>query len=94
MWGQSTAGVLAGLPLAFLLAGIVAALVPMGFHAKLALTVALSLPLWCVTISAAFAATTGLRAWAGMLAANLVCFALLAGLRALGLFAVPPEFLT
>lgn len=89
MWGQTTAGVIAGLPLAFMSAAVLATLIPVDLDTKLAIAAALALPLWCATICAAFATPSGRRAWAGMLIANLVTGGVLVGFTLLGWYGVP-----
>ncbi|MES1929040.1 hypothetical protein SADO_07287 [Salinisphaera dokdonensis CL-ES53] len=89
MWGQTTAGFLAGLPLAFLSVALLASPLPFELKTKFTLTVVFALPMYCVTITAAFAAARGYKAWGWMLAANLVCGALLFVAVQLGWYGLP-----
>ena len=92
MWGQTTAGFIAGLPLAFVSVALLASPLPVEFKTKFVLTVVLGLPMYCVTITAAFAAVRGLHAWAWMLLANAVCAGLLFAAVQLGWYGLPEGF--
>jgi len=89
MWGRSTAGILAGLPLAALLSALIVALLPLGLEAQVATAVVLMLPMWSATFCLAFAAPPGWRAWAVMLLANGAALVLVLAAQGVGLLKVP-----
>lgn len=93
MWGQTTAGVIGGLPLAFFLAAVFAALLPTDLLTKLAVAGVAALPLWACIISAAFATPSASRAWGWVIAANLASALALYALSAAGLYGVPAGML-
>lgn len=89
MWGQTFAGVIGGLPLAFFIAAIFSSLLPTDLSTKVAVAGALALPLWACTISAAYATDRGWRAWRGIVVANVACGGTLYIMSHLGLYGLP-----
>jgi len=89
MWGRTTAGILAGLPLAALLSALIVALLPVGLEAQVATAVLLMLPMWSATFCLAFSAPPGWRAWAVMLLANAAALVLVLAVQAVGLLKMP-----
>ncbi|WP_043764798.1 hypothetical protein [Algiphilus aromaticivorans] len=83
--GRLSAGVLLGFPLACAVGGLIIALTP-GSVADSATWAVLLMPLlWVGTASAAVGSASGRHAWLGLAIANAAAFALLWGLRLIGL---------
>ncbi len=87
MISQATAGIVGGFPLA--LAALWVATGIGSWEARVTTALLLSLPLWWVVMLLAYRLPAGWRAWAGMLLANAVAFALLRLAHGLGAMGAP-----
>ena len=89
MWGTTSAAILAGLPLAYLLSAIFAALLPTDFLTKTSVVMHIGLTIYSVIIFAAYAANNGKQAWLAMMSANGIAAVALWGCYQLGWYGVP-----
>jgi len=85
---KSWAAALLGLPLTIGLVGLIALAWPGRQEITALPSLLMAFPVWIGVMSLAFVFRTGLRAWAWLGAATLLCFALLYGLKAVGWIAV------
>ena len=84
MWARSLAAATLGLPLTVGMIGLLVLLWPGELNRITMPWLLMSFPLWVGLMAAAFAARTALRAWLWLGGATVVCFALIAAIKALG----------
>lgn len=83
MIARALAGALLGFPLSGLLLALLMALTPAQGQGWLIPALILFFPLWTGMIAGSFMFRSPLRAWLALGGANLIAFALLAGVRSL-----------